>query len=83
MIKQDSIQNFVFYVNQTNLPLTSKIKADFYESNSFLIEQEANLIEYAFFYGSIQVIKYLINNHVKIPHQSWLYAIHSNNPVII
>ena len=49
MIRHDTIQEFVSYVNRTNLSLTSTIKPDFYESNTFLIENEPSLIEYAFF----------------------------------
>ena len=50
IIRQDSIQDFVSYVNRTNLSLTTEIQADFYESNSLLIEKKASLIEYAIFY---------------------------------
>ena len=83
LIRQDSIQEFVSYVNRTNLSLTSTIKPDFYESNSFLLEKEPSLIEYASFYGSIQIIKYLLNNHVEFKPEIWPYAIHSNNAELI
>ena len=83
IIRQDSIDEFVSHINRTNLSLKSTIKADVYESNSILIEKDASLIEYALFYGSIQIVKYLVNNHVEISPQSFNYAIHSNNPELI
>lgn len=83
LIRQDAIQEFVSYVNRTNLSPMRMIKADFYESNSLLIEKEACIIEYAFFYESIQIIKYLRNNHVKFTPKIFQYAIHSNNPEMI
>ena len=45
LIREDSIDEFIVYLNSTCLPLTSKIQPDFYESNRFMIENETSLIE--------------------------------------
>ena len=41
------------------------------------------MIEYAMFFGSIQIVKYLQLNDVDLNPSLWLYAIHSNNPELI
>ena len=83
LIRQDSIQDFIIYVNQFNLSLDSTITPDYYETNKLLMNTEPSLIEYAFFYGSIQIIHYLRLNNAKISPEIWLYAIHSNNAELI
>lgn len=84
LIRNDSVVEFISYVNQTNISLqNSKIKPSFFETNSLLMKKTTTLIEYATFYGSIQIIKYLKNNGVKLDDDLWNFAIHSNNPEII
>ena len=41
------------------------------------------LIEYAAFFGSIQIFQYMKFNHVELPSSLWLYAIHSKNAELI
>ena len=41
------------------------------------------LIEYAAFYGSIQIFQYLYSKNVKITGKIWLYVIHSDKPDLI
>ena len=48
-IRSDSIEEFIAYVNLTNLSLLTKIKPSIYETHSFLIDKEPTLIEYAAF----------------------------------
>ena len=50
LIRSDSIKEFVIYVNKTNLSFSSKIKPSIFETNSFLIDKEPTLIEYAFYF---------------------------------
>ena len=83
LIRQDSIDEFVKYVNQTNYQLSSKIEPSFFETNSFLIQNQPSLIEYSAFFGSIQIFQYLRLNNVKLSPSLWLYAIHGNNPEMI
>lgn len=83
LIRNDSIDDFVSYIHQTNFYLSSKIKESIYETNSFLIENEPYLIEYAAFYGSLQIFLYLKANNVSLYPSLWLYAIHGKNAEII
>lgn len=82
-IRNDSIEKFIQYINETNLYLNSKIPKSIYETNNFLLEKEPTLIEYATFYEAIQIFKYLENNKVKLTSSLWLFAIHSNNAELI
>lgn len=81
LIRSDSIVEFVSYVNKTNYPLSNYIRPSIFDTNPFLIYY--TLIEYAAFYGSIQVFQYLIMNNVELTSSLWLYAIHSNKPCMI
>ena len=83
LIRSDSVEEFITYVNRTNLPLLTKIKPSVYETHSFLIDKEPTLIEYAAFFGSIQIIQYLKYNNVPLTPSLWLYTIHSNNPELV
>ena len=85
LIRNDSIDEFVIYVNQTNLSLSkTTIKPSIFETNSFLLKnKETSLIEYAAFFGSIQIFQYLRLNNVDIKQSIWLYSIHSKNADLI
>ena len=52
IIRQDSVKEFVEYVNRTNLSLRSEV-------NNLLKEKHTTLIEYSAFFGSIQIFQYL------------------------
>ena len=82
-IRNDSISEFVTYLSQTNLSCSSHIRNSIFESHSILNEKPATLIEYAAFYGSIQIVKYLWLNKVELSPSLWIYGIHSNNADII
>ncbi|KAK8882992.1 hypothetical protein M9Y10_045639 [Tritrichomonas musculus] len=83
LIRNDSIEEFVTYVNQANVPLSSKIEQSIYETNDFLIKrEETTLIEYSAFCGSIQIFQFLRINNVQLTPSLWLYAIHGRNPEI-
>lgn len=45
--------------------------------------KEQTLIEYATFYGSIQIIQYSQYNNVSLTSSLWSYTVHSNNPELI
>ena len=82
-IRKDSVVDFISYVNSTNYSLNNNIDESIFETNDFLINKTPSLIEYATFYGSIQIFRYLINNNVKMTPSLWLFAIHGRNPDII
>ena len=84
LIRNDSIEDFIIYTNNYNISLSSKINYSIYETNPFLIKNEkTTLIEYAAFFGSIQIFQYLRLNNVDLNPSLWLYAIHGQNPDII
>ncbi|KAK8895545.1 hypothetical protein M9Y10_024013 [Tritrichomonas musculus] len=83
LIQKDLINDFVRYVNQANLHPNSKIPESIFETNSFLLKNRPNLIEYSVFYGSIQIFNYLRLSKAKMSPTLWLYAIHSRNHDII
>ena len=84
LIRNDSIEEFVIHVNQTNLSLLSTIiKPSIFETNSFLCKNNPSLIEYAAFFSSIQIFQYLKFNNVEMKPSLWLYTIHGKNAEII
>ena len=83
LIREDLISEFITYVNQNNYPLNSQIPKSIYETNSLLTKIKPTLIEYAAFFGSIQIFKYLYLNKVDLKPSLWIYGIHSAHPEII
>ncbi|KAK8864106.1 hypothetical protein M9Y10_011802 [Tritrichomonas musculus] len=84
MIRSDSIENFVAYVNENSISLKATIKQSVFETNSFLImNNKQSLIEYAAFYGSIQIFQFLLFNKVELKPSLWLYSIHGKNAELI
>ena len=83
LIREDDLNAFIYYINTNDIPFSSKINKSIYETNQYLAFQQPTLIEYAAFFGSIQIFKYLILNKVKIDKSLCLYAIHSKNSEII
>ena len=77
------IAPFISYITQTSYPLSGTIKYSIYETNLFLCHKKVTLLEYATFFGSIQIFKYLISNGCELTPSLWLFAIHSNNAEII
>ena len=83
LIRNDSLDEFIIYVNKNNINLNSNIKKSIYETNLFLIGKKLSLIECATFYGSIKIFQYLKTNNIELKPSLWLYAIHSNNAEMI
>ena len=79
LIRQDSVAEFVKYINQANIDLSSEIKYSVFETNRFLIKKMPTLIQYAAFFGSIRIFNYLLLNKAKLNPSLWLYTIHSCN----
>lgn len=60
LIQNDLIEDFISYVNRFNISLEKTIiQNSTYEKNEFLIDKKPTFIEYAAFYGSIQIFQYL------------------------
>ena len=82
-IQKDMIKEFISYVNKNNISLNTTIKQSIYETNPFLIKKQLTLIQYASFYGSIQIFNYLKMNNSKLTPSLWPFAIHGKNAEII
>ena len=83
LIRQDLIKEFVILMNKSKISIEQKIESSLFETNRFLIERNPTLIEYASFFGSIQIFQYLLLNKAKLSPDLWLYSIHGQNPEII
>ena len=83
LIRNDSVEEFISYTTRTGLSLSSKIKQSPFETNALLMKKEATLIEYAAFFGSIEIFRFLRMNDVELRSSLWKYAIHSNNAEMI
>ena len=83
LIREDSVEDFISYVNKNNILLDGQIPCSIFETSQLLLLKNPSLIEYSIFYGSIQISKYLAMNKVKLLSSLWIYAIHSNNPEIL
>ncbi|KAK8881126.1 hypothetical protein M9Y10_003855 [Tritrichomonas musculus] len=84
IIRNDLIEDFQRYLSKTNLDLSMKIKRSFFETNQLLIENQPSLIEYAAFFGSVKIFKFLYMNHqVEIKPDIIKYATHGMNYEII
>ena len=91
LIREDSVEDFIAYVNRFCISSNANIDSSIYETNSFLIKMQSKsdskkgirLIEYAAFFGSIQIIKYLEMQGAELTSSLWLYVIHSQNAELI
>ena len=83
LIRNDSIDEFIKYVNRKNLSLNMKISPTIYETNNFLLDNDCSFIQYSAFFGSIQIFKYLYLNNVEVDSTIWLYEIHGKNAELI
>ena len=93
-IQNDMIDEFITYVVQSNISLNSKIRQSIYETNSYLLKKQKksdqnqnddafSLIEYAAFFGSIQIFNYLRLEGVELTQSLWPLAIHGKNSELI
>ena len=83
LIRQDSINDFISYVSKHEIELDSNVNYSNFETNTFLKANDAKLIEYAAFFGSIQIFKYLLMNKVSIQPILYQFAVHGKNSEII
>ena len=83
LIRNDSVEEFISYVNKTNTSLSRKISPSIFETSIALVNEKVSLIEYATFFGSIQIFQYLRLNEIELCDSLWFYAIHGRNYDII
>ena len=85
IIRNDLIDDFIVYVNKTNISLSSELKPSKFETNQIILKnkQKLTLIEYSAFFGSIQIFNYLRMNGVEVTSNVIKYGIHSRNAELI
>ena len=85
MVRNDDIDSFQLLVSQTNLSLASRIPYSFYAfcDNLNIYSNAPFLIEYAAFFGSIKIFKFLHMNKARYSENIMLYAIAGGNYDII
>ncbi|KAK8890285.1 hypothetical protein M9Y10_035058 [Tritrichomonas musculus] len=84
LIREDSVEEFIEYVNRKSISVNSEITPSIFETNPFLIDNKnTTLIEYSAFFGSLQIFQYLVLNGAELKPELWLYAIHSRNAELI
>ncbi|KAK8838964.1 hypothetical protein M9Y10_032424 [Tritrichomonas musculus] len=84
IIRKDSIDEFTSFISQSNLNLNSKIENSIFESVTKEVSlEDLTLIEYAAFFGSQSIFKFLLLSDVKITTDLFLCAIHGGNYEII
>lgn len=83
LIQNDSIDEFTQYVEQQKTDLNELITPSVFETNSLLIDNKPNLIEYAAFFGSLNIFNYLLSKGIELKPSLWIYSIHSQNEELI
>ncbi|KAK8846464.1 hypothetical protein M9Y10_020486 [Tritrichomonas musculus] len=85
LIRKNQVKEFSVYLNRNNISFDSCIPESIFETNPLLVDiPNIKMIEYAAFYGSNDIIRFLqINGEVKLTPYMWFYAIHSNNAELI
>ncbi|KAK8871457.1 hypothetical protein M9Y10_007186 [Tritrichomonas musculus] len=79
LIRNDSIEKFKDYVNNTNFPISDKLKPSIFETCHFLIKSNPSPIEYAAFFGSIQICKYLLLRDVSFDDSIGKFVVNGRN----
>ena len=64
LIRNDSLDEFISFVEKNNLSLTMHIKPSIFETNAFLLKREPSLIQYSAFFGSFHIFNYLMKKIV-------------------
>lgn len=83
IIRNDDFPEFIKYTNQEEMSFSEKVRPSIFESNKVLLQRSPYLIEYAAFFGSFQIFKFLHLNEIDLSSTLWGYAIHSQNFDII
>lgn len=83
LIRRDLIDDFIQYTTQTNYSLVTLIDPKLYSYHPAFKRQKMTLIEYATFYGAIQIFQYLKLNGAELTQDMFPYSIYSRNPDMI
>ncbi|OHT14830.1 hypothetical protein TRFO_14777 [Tritrichomonas foetus] len=82
IIRNDDIEQFQSFISRTNTSLNSNIPNSFYEICLFL-KNSVSLIEYAAFFGSTEIFKFLWVNNVNLPSTLCDFAVAGGNYEIV
>ena len=82
MIRNDDIDHFIEYFTKKTLPFKISIPKSVFESNLYLCKNTPKLIEYAAFFGSIKIFKYLLLQNIQLTDDIGQYVIYGNNAEI-
>ncbi|KAK8892689.1 hypothetical protein M9Y10_029929 [Tritrichomonas musculus] len=83
LIRDDLIDDFIVYVNSTNIDINKLINTENQSANLFLQNRKVvTLIQYAIYYGAIQIFNYLKLNGA-IVSDAWKFAVYSNSAEMI
>ena len=96
-IRNDQVIDFITYLEKNNISPTSEITESIYETNPLLLKyniteekfpyiyryNSKTLIEYSAFFGSQQILVYLVRRGVKMTSSIWPYIIHGKNSELI
>lgn len=83
LIRDDSIDEFITYITKESIDVGTDISPSKYETNPLLNNNKVSFIQYAAFFGSLNIFKYLVEAKCEIDNGIWLFAIHSNNIELI
>ncbi|KAK8870632.1 hypothetical protein M9Y10_008519 [Tritrichomonas musculus] len=83
LIRQGLTEEFISYTNRATISLLSIIQPSIFETNLFLMQKTPTLIEYASFFGSIEIIQNLQYKNISLTNSMWLYEVHSDNAELI
>lgn len=98
LIKNDQIDEFIVYINKENISVDSIVNRSIFETNSLFYriildlynkhipaeeKRGVPLINYAAFYGSVNIFNYLKMNNTRLTPLLWTFAIHGQNAQII
>ena len=83
IIRKDSANEFIDYINRNNCLVTANINSSIYETHPYLINKDLTLIEYSAFFGAVQIMKYLYHQSIILSPSLWIFAIHGSNPALI
>ena len=89
LIRGDKIEEFISYVSRNSISLKTIIEKSIFETNKFILKKyschsiNTNLIEYAAFFGSSQIFKYLYLNGAELTSSVWDYAVYGDDEEII
>lgn len=85
LIRNDSLKEFIIHINRCEIQTNDFIPFSLFESNSLFVkyQKEIRLIDYAAFFGSIKIFKFLYAKNSICSDRTWYCAIHGRCPQII